>query len=225
MRNVFVKLGASLLASLAAFPAAAQDDGQFKDYEIRVIRQKYFQKRFRVALGLNGGAIMNQSFIYTYQGGGDLSFHFTEWIGLFGEGQFGFTANKGDCDTLGKTFKIGPVVNQINWIAGGGVVLTPIYGKYQLSNGDVTYFDWFFTVGGGVANVLTTEKNCLDNGKEDPPERQLTQFNFGTGQRYFLTKNIAAIWQLRDIVTNDPDNKESSLASNILLSLGIGFYF
>ena len=226
-RNLVAGVLAMFSFALPCVQARAEE--QFKDVEIRVIKQKFFQKRMRLELGLNAGAIMNKSFIYTFMGGGDLAFHFSESISVFGEGYYGYTRNKGDCDIIGKTFKIGPVVEQINFFAGAGLNITPIYGKYQLPNGDVIYFDWFFTGGGGIANMRSSEINCLpDDSKAALAETQ-TQFNFGTGQRYFIDKNLALVWQIRDIITVDPkkfDPKKtgSTLTSNLFVTLGLGYF-
>jgi outer membrane beta-barrel protein len=199
---------------------------QFGNFEIRVIRPKYFQKSVRLEIGANVGAVMNKSFTYTYLPAAKLGLHMTEWLELFGEGAAGITINKSDCTELGTKFNIEPIVDEVELLAGGGVALTPIYGKYQLSSGEVVYFDWFLTAGGGMANMKKREQGCKPPVKGDVV-RQSTpyskiHFNFGTGQRYFLNKTTALNWGLRFFMI---PNTVDSINENVTLSFGSSYYF
>ena len=85
----------------------------FDGYEIRVIKEKYFTKRFRLELDIAAGGVMNQSFHNSYIAMGALGFHFSESFGLHAEGGYAYNDNKDECDLLGKDFNINPLINEI----------------------------------------------------------------------------------------------------------------
>jgi len=100
-RILWLCISGVFITSFFAFPIPdleAQD--KFEDIEVRVIRPRYFNKRFRLELGGSFTAVMNQNFIYTYLGTGMLSFHFAEWIGLELSGSYGFSIDKSDKNLL-----------------------------------------------------------------------------------------------------------------------------
>lgn len=216
----------ALLSALAPSSARAED---FKDYEIRVIKNKFFTKRFRLQLDVSGGAVMNQSFHNSYLASAGLGFHFSESFGLHAEGAYSFVDNKDECDLLGRDFNINPLINEIQTYYGGYLSYTPIYGKYQLGSGDVLYFDWFFTGGAGLAANRERQGGC--GGEEVEPGTDVwkttLQFNLGTGQRYFLGKNTAFIWNVRLLVFQPAKDGASIIAdgiNNVILSLGLGYF-
>jgi len=203
-----------------------EQQDQFGNFEIRVIRPKYFQKSVRLEIGANVGAVMNKSFTYTYLPAAKLGLHLTEWMELFGEGAAGITINKSDCTELGTKFNIEPIVDEVELLAGGGVALTPIYGKYQLASGEVVYFDWFLTGGAGIANMKKREQGCKPVLKTDevrqPVPYSKIHFNFGTGQRFFLNKTTAVNWGIRFFMI---PNIMGAINENVTLSFGSSYYF
>jgi outer membrane beta-barrel protein len=241
MKN-FLKLTiATLVVLLFASGAKAQE--QFKDTEIRVIKNKAFQKSLRLEIGANGALIMNKSFVYTPMGGAQLGFHITESLGLFGEGMAATTFKDTDCEELGNKFQINPIIEDITFLAGGGVSYTPIYGKFQMESGEVLYFDTFFTLGGGIAGYKRDEAFCYKDVTQSPsttpdedkaPEKgNQLQINVGMGQRYFFGKHISYNWSLRYMTVQKPvspsaEGQGGNLLSdglvNIFLMLGVSYY-
>lgn len=218
---------AAMVALLPAYARAQNQAGsKFNNVEIRVIRPKYFQKTVRVEIGASVAAVMNKSYTYTYLPSAKLGLHLAEWFELFGEGALGITINKSDCTDLGTKFSIEPVVDEIHQMFGGGVVLTPIYGKYQLGSGDVIYFDWFLIGGGGAAGMKQREQGCKPRAADEPLKIPVdyspVQFSFGTGQRYFLNKNSALNWYLRDYFIG---GLKGGLNQSVTLSFGASYYF
>ena len=201
---------------------------QFQDTEIRVIKNKSFQKRLRFELGLDMGAVVNQSFFYTYLAAAHLGFHITESWAIAAEGGVGITRNKADCDNLGKTFKIEPISAPLDHYAGASLAYTPIYGKYQMSSGDVLYFDTFISAGGGIAGIMHQDFSCaaVPEGKENTKSiYSTTQVNFAVGQRLSMTKNLALLWQVKLLYA--PTSAEHTLfeeSPNVALSLGVGYF-
>lgn len=224
------KIALTTVASLVPFMGTA---GQFEDVEVRVIRNKYFQKTMRVELGSSLNMVMNKSFVYTALVGGSLNFHITEQFGVFGEGGMGMTWNKSDCSTLGEQYRIEPLVDELeNWFAGG-LVYTPIYGKYQLSSGDVLYFDWFFFGSAGIASLTERKGTCIPDAEvSSRPFAPAFHFSVATGQRYFLSKNTAFVWNVRLMRLNetmpaDEANQvpaTSDTVSNVLFSVGLSYF-
>lgn len=225
--KVILKL-ISLTVILLPGSALADEESKekFSNFEIRVIRTKYFQKSGRFEIAANVGAVMNSSFTYTYLPTAKLGLHLLEWLELFGEGSAGITINKSSCTELGSKFNIEPIVDEIGNLVGGGVALTPIYGKYQLSAGDVIYFDWFIAGGGGVAAMRNRKQGCkpLSPNEQpvEPKEYNPTQFFAGTGQRYFLSKDAALNWGLRFFFI---PGISGGMNTSITLSAGAGYYF
>ncbi len=228
------KISASFLcAALLFLNSTSYANEAFKDNEIRVIKNKSFQKKFRLEADLSVGAIMNKSFIYTYMGVMDLGFHVSESFSVFGQAGYGITLNKTDCTVLGTKFGIEPLVTVMNWTAGGGLGYTPIYGKYQLSSGDVIYYDWFFTASAGIANVTRRNRGCVpaNENKEPDPTGSLTVFGFTTGQRVFVDQHLSLNWNFRAIPNlpgqlADSKGIRSNIATEVMtmLSLGIGYF-
>jgi hypothetical protein len=208
--------------------ALAQDSAKnsFKNFEIRVIRSKYFQKSGRFEIGANIGAVMNSSFTYTFVPSAKLGLHVAEWLELFGEGSAGITVNKSSCTDLGSKFNIEPVVDEIGLLAGGGAAVTPIYGKYQLSSGDVIYFDWYLVGGGGIAAMTNRKQGCKPLGPNEqavpPKPYSPSQFFAGTGQRYFMNKNSSVNWGLRFYFI---PGVNGGMNTSITLAAGAGYYF
>lgn len=215
----------SLLMPSVSFADALRKRGSFNDVEVRVIRRKFFQKSVRFELGANLGVIMNNSFTYSILPTAKLGLHMTEWLELYGEGTAGFTINKSDCTELGSKFNIEPVVDEVGLLAGGGVALTPIYGKYQLDSGDVIYFDWFLNAGGGLASMTNRKQGCKPLAPNEtviqPQPYSKVGFNFGTGQRYFLNQTTSVNWGLRLYFI---PGFLGGMNQSVTLSAGAGYY-
>lgn len=226
-RKVISALSFVAVFSLFSWPGSVNAQEQFKEYEIRVIKNKSFQKNGKLEALAFIGALMNKSFIYTYLTNVQLHYHFTETISLFGDAAFGFTFNKSDCSTLGTEYQIEPIVTQVNSIFGGGLSYTPVYGKYQTPSGELIYYDWFLAASGGVSNVKQRQSTCITNKDAvlnveeksgNPP-----QVSFSTGQKYFLDNRLAFNWNIRWMVLRPPV-ENSKLESSVVLSLGVGYF-
>jgi outer membrane beta-barrel protein len=223
MKNITQLLSALAGLSCASLATAQKpDDSLFRDVEVRVIRQKFFQKTNRIEMNGNLAALTNRSFVYTAFATGQAGFHINEQIGLFGEGGIGVTQNKSDCEILGEKFLIEPVVDDLkNWF-GGGIAYTPVYGKYQLASGEVIYFDWFFSAGSGLAGIGKRKGTCIPNSTAESKQTMELQLSIGTGQRYFITKNTAANWNIKYMLVQDPlGGSIVGGISNVLMSVGI----
>jgi outer membrane beta-barrel protein len=216
----FIAATLALLGTYAYAQDGQKSDELFKDVEVRVIRQKYFQKSSRIELSASFNAVMNQAFIYSTLGNAQLGYHINEEFGFFGGGGAGVTNKKSDCLLLGDKFRIEPDVKYISKWYGAGINYTPIYGKYQLSSGDVLYFDWYFGAEIGQAILTQGSVQCDPQSAKPPETPTVIQTTFSTGQRFFISKDAAAIWNIK-FLTVDPTG---DYQSNILLSLGMSYF-
>lgn len=223
----------------------AQSGGRFDDYEIRVIRPRYFTKTGRMELGGQLSVVMNQTFTYTYLATGILNYHFSEAWALELGGAYGFSIDKEDKRLLDSEFDIKTQIIRTKYAFNGGVLWTPIYGKYQLSTGRLVYFDTFLSAGAGMTGVEYLYDHCSPSERlrdgtitPDPPPpgtKSYPTFIIGLGQRFFASRTLALRWDVRDHLFsyNDADgacNPEtadgvSKLHQNVTMQLGASHFF
>src|SRR5579859_3803182 len=72
-----------------------------------------------------------------------------------------------------------------------------MYGKYQLSTGRLVYFDTFVSGGGGIVGVYESFKQCSDSEGKKGEVLQYPFFEFGVGQRFFISKNDSLRWDIK----------------------------
>jgi hypothetical protein len=82
-------------------------------------------------------------------------------------------------------------------------------------------------LGGGIAGNREREGGCGGQTEVINSSGSGTQLNFGTGQRFFIDKNLAVTWNLR-MMMFQPSKPGSSLfgdgVNNVELSMGIGYF-
>jgi outer membrane beta-barrel protein len=222
---------------------AVAADGEFEGYDIRVIRPKFMSKRGRFELGGQLTTVMNQVFIYTYLATGIIDYHFTETLALEVAGAYGFSIDKEDKRILEDEFQIQTQILRTEYLLNGALLWTPVYGKYQLSSGEVIYFDTFLTVGGGLTGIRYLYEQCgADNvaqGQAAPEKPAPATFSypgltFGIGQKFFMSRSWALRWDARDqlFFYNEGDGSctpeaggETKPHQNITLQLGASTFF
>jgi len=232
-----------VIAAVVLPPSPARSEiGRFDGYEIRVIRPRFMAKRNRIELGGEGTLIMNQSFIYTLMMTGLLDYHFSEMIALEFDASYGFSIDKDDKRILQDEFQINTQILRTEYIFGGGIMWTPIYGKTQLPSGNVVYFDSFVTGQVGLTGIKYTYEQCLapppDHpelpDKPPPSTKAYPTFNVGFGQKYFVSQDFGFRWDVRDYLFQyekgdgscTPDVKVGSdVHNNITLQLGASTFF
>ena len=237
MISALVLLGISL-----SVPADAAE--QFDKYEIRVIRPKYFAKTGRLETGAQLSVVMNQSFIYTYLATGILDYHFSETLAMEGALAYGFSIDKDDKRSLDSNFKIKTQILRTQYFTEGGLLYTPVYGKYQLANGQLIYLDMFFSGGAGMTGVNYLYDHCPKPGDapegvdvvSPPSPRTLSYPTFfaGIGQRVFMDKKLSLRWDVRSHFFSyntadgacDPEvaKSGSQVQTNITMQLGAGYF-
>lgn len=216
--------------------------GDFKGYEIRVIRPRFMSKRNRFELGAQTALIMNQSFIYTVMLSGLIDYHFSEMFAFEFGGHYGIKVDKDDKSLLESEFDITTQILQTQYILGGGLLWTPIYGKTQLPSGQVIYFDDFIVLQAGMTGVYYDYKQCeksknsSNQNQVDPPAPKVVSYptiNIGFGQKYFLSEDFSLRWDVRGYLfpynTGDgscvPGDGVSEVQKNVTLSIGASTFF
>lgn len=244
-KKTFQNLALAIGALSAAVSPNPLEDGafgqkRFEDYEIRVIRPRYFAKRKRLELGTQFTIVTNQTFIYTYMVSGLATFHLNEYLALEGSFSYGGSVNKDDQNVLANDFGIQTLIIRTQSMFDGALLWTPIYGKYQLSSGRLIYFDTFLLAGVGQNTVEYQFDHC-DAPPGDtsyvPPEnytKSYPGFSVGGGQRYFLDKKKSIRWDIRYrlfSISNldgecDPQGLEDSSRSidNVTVQMGMSYF-
>jgi outer membrane beta-barrel protein len=187
---------------------------------------------------------MNQSFIYTYLATGLLDYHFSETLALEGALAYGFSIDKEDKRVLDSNFKIKTQILRTQYFMEGGLLYTPIYGKYQLSSGRLIYVDMFLSAGAGMTGVNYLYDQCPSKDEipagsfvSDPPSpavKSYPTFFVGAGQRVFMDKKLSLRWDVRGHFFGynkadgacDPETAEkvSAIQTNITMQLGAGYF-
>lgn len=229
---------------------SAAQDKRFENFEIRVIRPKYFSKSSKFELGAQASIVTNQTFIYTFLATGLATMHFSESIGAEASISFGGSIDKGDKTLLKEEFDINTIILRTQYIATGAVLWTPIYGKFQTDEGSLIYFDTFISLGGGMTGVNYTYDHCADpseavagaNLPDVPAETTVSYptFIFGMGQRFFIDKKTAIRWDIRgnffSYNVDDGDCDQEAIANgegsgltnsqqNVIIQIGTSKFF
>ena len=214
------------------FFAASGWSNSNEEYQINVIRPKFFVKKSRTELGADLAAVLNQTFTYTYLLSGVIVYHFTDSWGLGVTGAYGLTANKEDRDILRDTFSITVDIFTTEWIAEASVLWTPVYGKYQLTSGRLVYFDTYVSAGFGLMGIAIQSKQAGEI--VDTPYSCYSPV-IGAGQRFYLSKKTSLRWQIRDHIiqynsqrcspaTPEDGEPDYSLYHTIVTQVGISYF-
>ncbi len=221
-------------------------DDRFSNYEIRVIRPRFFQKRQRVEAG--GGLLMvtNDTYVHTLMASGLLSYHFTESLALEAAAAIGTSLDKQEKSILVDDFDIKTEVFRTLYFFEGSILYTPVYGKVQLPKGRLVYFDTFLSLGAGMTGVqwqysdMCQEPNFERNPNAEPvPADSVKSYPtlaYGIGQRIFRNRKTAFRWELKghsvfydtaDSACNSTAaaNSESATHNNITLQIGASQFF
>ncbi|RZA05770.1 MAG: outer membrane beta-barrel domain-containing protein [Proteobacteria bacterium] len=159
--------------------------------KIYVVQNRKYLKQNRLEVALSGGI-----------GGGDayrksmtvmprIIFYPSETFGISVFGGFNKNAenhNVSDLKEAGSSVK--PAVRDVSSRLGASVMWLPFYGKVNLFN-QILYLDWHFEAGvGTVSTEIDLNKDY--GGNPILEETSHFAFHWGTGQKFFITRNWAA---------------------------------
>ena len=201
-----------------------------EEYQINVIRPKFFVKKSRTELGTDLAAVLNQTFTYTYLLSGAIVYHLTDSWGLGVTGAYGLTVDKEDRVVLRDTFSITVDIFTTEWITEASLFWTPVYGKYQLTSGRLVYFDTYISAGFGMMGISIQSKK--KSGVVNDPYSCYSPV-IGAGQRFYLNKKTSLRWQIRNHIIwyngksclpAEPGETEYSLYHTIVTQVGISYF-
>lgn len=234
---------ASFLFGMVASDIA---EARFENYQIRVVRPRYFNKGGRFELGAQMSAVMNDTFVYTYLATGILGYHLSNTLAFEFAGSVGFSLDKEEKRILKDEFDVRTQIFRTFYSAEGAVQYTPIYGKWQLPSGRLVYFDSYIHAGGGLTGIdwqyddfCVATKDATTNELSEIPANRTVPYPtivIGFGQRFFIDKKSAIKWDIRnhtmfydqgDTLCN-PGTEESggsAVHHNITMQLGLSKFF
>ncbi len=233
-----------LLAVILVCPLAhgaevepGQDEYDFSwldpEKKIYVVQNRKYTKKNRVELALSGGVGMGEPFRSSYTVIPRAFFYFNESWGI--SGFMGFNSNSENDDFL--NFKTNnstlPVIRDIQSFVGGSVVWVPFYGKINMFN-QIFYLDWHLEAGAGQVSS-EIDLNRTRDAAPRIEESTHTSFHWGTGQKFFITRNFAIRLDYLSIYYKAPLGADGSLTSqagsvedsnnNHFVSLGASYTF
>ncbi|NUM88909.1 MAG: outer membrane beta-barrel domain-containing protein [Bdellovibrionales bacterium] len=177
-------------------PAAQASSGDEYDFswldpekKIYVVQNRKYVKKHRMDLAVGVGPGVGEPYrtrsVMNMRG----SFFFSENLGI--EGSAFFVKNRennnfGDLKAVSSTF---PTVRDIQYFYGGSLVWAPFYGKLNIFN-KILYLDWLFSVGVGTLRS-EIDLNTSSSGRPLVQETNHTGWMFGTGHKYWVSRNFA----------------------------------
>ena len=189
--------------------------------DVSVIQKKYLPKTGRMQLYGALGLTTNTPWFNNYGARLGFSYYFTESFGLELSGIFISSSEREVAKEIREYNHLRP--DQFIYTKGYyglDLVWVPIYGKLSYVDNRIIPFDMYFTVGGGLSNT-------------NSQERDVPTLHIGTGQVFALSKSWAFRWDysfnifqatpLQDVSATTTASKGSY--NDLILTAGISFFF
>jgi outer membrane beta-barrel protein len=210
-----------------------RDDYDFSwldpDKKIYVVQNRKYLKGNHLELALSGNVGFGPKFNSVKGGLGRGTYYFNEHFGM--SGFYGFESNSynGTFSLLQSQFNIQPSVRELKSYIGGSVMWLPFYGKMNMFN-QILYIDWHLEA--GVDSCSTTiDLNTHANQASIPATGTYTGFHWGTGWKFFITRNWGARLDFLAIYYSAPVGLNGALTStnnnydNYFVNLGVSYTF
>lgn len=126
---------------------------------IRVLQKKAYPLNMKFELSVGGGISVADRYTQAIPAGGEIFFHPWDFISLGGF----FLYTKGSETNLSRELKKQslsadePERTRTKWLAGGEIVLYPIYGKFSLFSEIAFNYHVYLAGGGGVASIAVED--------------------------------------------------------------------
>ena len=210
-------------------------DYRFSNFQINVIRPKYFQKSMRLELGLSIAPIVNQTFSYPIIGNSFINFYVNDFIGLVSNYGMIKTLDKTDKVILTENFGISTQSLNLQEYYDFGMSLIPIYGKYQLADGALIYFDTFIEMTAGSMGINHDYASCLEKGiTREAQLKNYEAYGIAFGQKFFRTKKSVLTWKTKfvnfsypvvdTLCTDNPEITDVSSTLNVNLEFAYSIF-
>jgi outer membrane beta-barrel protein len=186
--------------------------------EVSVIQKRFLPKtkRFQAFAGLN--YLTNDPWYWGMGVSGKFGYFFTEAWGIEASGSVFSTSEKQAIKDLRDSHAVSTssLVTSKSFL-GLDCVWTPVYGKLGLNNRKIIPFDMYFAAGFG------------NSGTSD--SKSAATLHLGTGQIFALSKSMGVRWDFSwnrysaTVKDDTTGNSSSSTFDNLLLTLGVSFFF
>jgi outer membrane beta-barrel protein len=202
----------------ALFPSALSAqciDEEIRDQlnarrQYRGVQKRVFQKAGRHELSVMGGLYAADLMSSSFMVGGAYTFHVTEFLGL--EADFGYTQARSKLLDIVEQDRGITLVRPKTpvFIYTGHLLFSLAYGKLRWFNSNISRFDFYLALGGGVTDNQTA--------------RGLT-FSGGFGFKFLLNEWFAWRIDLRDQVLQQELLGQSTIVNNLAATTGFSVFF
>ena len=198
--------------------------------KIYVVQNRKYTKAKHMEMMLSGGFGMGQPYRSTWVMVPRLAYYFSESWGLSALGVFAANSENSNILELKQISASSfPNVRDVKSFVGGGAVWVPFYAKINTFN-RIFYIDWHWEA--GLASVSTQVD--LNTSATGDPRLQFDNymgFYWGTGQKFFVSKNFAVrldllgLYYKPNIVQRGVAQTTTQTTSNYYLTLGASYTF
>ena len=187
---------------------------------INVIQKKIITNKNKVELFPAFALSVNSPFYYTYSFAGGLGYHFQEtlYVELFGG--ISKINYKDSAKDLPREANVSPEIAIPKFFADLNLVWAPISGKFSFMNSTILYFEYY--ISGGMGYIKTNNVGT-------------NSFNFGLGQKYYLSDWLAFRFEIKDhiyaenfdniLVPNKKAQTAKPISHFMNVYLGISLFF
>lgn len=224
-----MKLILILVANLLIFKATAvaqlqdlSDLNKLSPFtDISVIQKKFLPKTERFQFFVAGGLTTNSPWFLSLGAKINISYNFTESLGLELASIYLTNSERDAAKDIRTNNSLQPdkfIITKYN--LGLDLIWSPIYGKVTSLNNEITAFDMYFSLGGGISNTNSIETN-------------VPTFHLGTGQIFAITKSMAFRWDYSGYMyqatpTQDTGTSVAPSKStyyDLIFTAGMSFFF
>lgn len=166
-------------------------------FEIRMMRDRFFEKSGRFEAAFNFGLLANDAFLNAVSFDGFFTFHLSEFLGIGLVGEFNLPFFSSEHKQLEDEWAVFPLTSQTELVVGLDVCLTPVYGKAS-SRAGVLYFDTFVRIGGGMTFFKTFQRSP-DATKISNPSSHLSAL-ITVGQHFYTNDFWGMNLAIKDVI-------------------------
>ncbi len=217
--------------------AVAENEYDFSwldpDKKIYVVQNRKYVKKQKLELAISGGLGIGEPYRTRRILLPRAFYYLSESLGVSVFGGFNSNSENSNVAALASVASRIPAVRDIQSMYGASVVWLPFYGKINMFN-QILYIDWHFEAGlGQVASEI--DLNTTIGNAPRITETSHTSFHWGTGQKFFITRNFAARLDFLAVYYTAPTGVDGDLTSsrgaveetydNYFVTLGLSYTF
>ena len=222
-----------ILASAANSEDSDDYDFSWLDPEkkIYVVQNRKFTKAGKVEMAFSAGLGIGEPYRSRKTIMPRLAYYFNEHWGIAATVGFNANAENSNMQALkSKSADYIPSVRDVDNFMLISALWIPFYGKINLFN-SVFYLDWEFLFGLGQVGT-EVDLNISKKAAANVVTASYTEFHWGTGQKFFITKHWAArldflaqYYKAPTAYNGTLDNSLTDTFTNYYVTLGLGYTF